>query len=213
MIFALLPRNKVLYSTDIRNGDRAHHNKVCDALDDLEHAQYKSFQKDIPVVFTENEHKYCIAGIQPNRASTGVSAQTYHFLSMTTDHQETIIDHLQQCDNMMKKFIPNDEVAVLYEARNGLNFRTMFANGYQEWLYGSIASGINVHQKIHDDLNFCDSITTLLIRTKKSNKEMGKRFRISISLDWVLQYHFGQVICYFLMQPIHMQTVQFATRN
>ncbi len=72
-------------------------------LENLECAQHKSFQRGHSHhVLAENELKYCIAGVQSNRAGTGVLAQTYHFSSMTTDHQETIIDYLQQCENVMK---------------------------------------------------------------------------------------------------------------
>ncbi len=82
-------------------------------------------------------------------------AQTYHFSSMTTEHQDTIIDFLQHCENLMKKFIPHEELAVLYEARSCLNFHTIFGNGYRALLYGSIAFRINVHLRIHNDLDFC----------------------------------------------------------
>ncbi len=74
----------------------------------------------------------------------------------------------------MKKVIPHDEVAVLYKTRDRLQFKTMFANGKNSSLYGSIASGINVHLQVHDDLEFCHSITTVLIRTKKTYKYEGK---------------------------------------
>ncbi len=74
----------------------------------------------------------------------------------------------------MKKVIPHDEVAVLYEARDHLQFKTMFANGKNSSLYGSIASGINVHLWVHDDLDFCYSTTTVLIRIKKAYMYDGK---------------------------------------
>ncbi len=63
---------------------------------------------------------------------------------------------------------------MLYKARDCLKFKTMFANGKNASLYGSIVSGINVHFRIHDDLGFCYSITTMLIRTKKAYKDDGK---------------------------------------
>ncbi len=75
--FALLPRIMVIHSTVIRNRDRPYHNKVCDALDDLEWVQYKSFQRGYSChVFTDNTHKYCIAGVQPHSVKTGISSQT-----------------------------------------------------------------------------------------------------------------------------------------
>ena len=173
--FALLPRKMVITSTVIKSEDRLYHNQICDALDNLEHAQGKSFQRGYSRhVFTEETHKYCIAGVQPNCAKTGVSTQTYHFSSMSTHHQDTIINYLQQCKILMKKVITHDEVAVLYEARDCLQFKTMFANGKNSSLYGSIALGINVHLRVHDDLDFCYSITTVLIRTKKTYKYEGK---------------------------------------
>jgi len=173
--FCLLPRKDAIYSTIFRNDDCLYHNKVCDALDDLEQAQRVSFQRGhCRHVFTEN-NKYCIAGVQPNRASTGVSSQTYHFSKMKTVHQDTIIDYIQKCESLMKKYIPHEEVAVLYEARDHLKFKTMFANGYQSSLYGSIASGVNVHLRIHTDLDFCYSLTTVLIRCKKSYKMDGTK--------------------------------------
>ncbi len=110
--FCFLPRKDAIYSTVFRNDDRLYHNKVCDALDDLEQAQRLSFQRGhCWHVFTEN-NKYCIAGVQPNRASTGVSSQTYHFSKMKTVHQDTIIDYLQKCESLMKKYIPHKKVAV-----------------------------------------------------------------------------------------------------
>ena len=50
----------------------------------------------------------------------------------------------------------------------------MFANGKSLSFHGSIASGINVHLWIHDDLDFSYSITTVLIRTKNAYKDDGK---------------------------------------
>ncbi len=89
--------------------------------------------------------------MQQNGASTGVSSQMYHFSKMKTVHQDTIIDYLQKCESLMKKYIPHEEVAVLYEARDCVKFKTMFANGYRSSLYGSIASGVNVHLRVHTD--------------------------------------------------------------
>ncbi len=54
----------------------------------------------------------------------------------------------------MKKIILHEEAAVLYEARDHLEFKTMLANRKNALLYGSIASGVNVHLRIHDDLDF-----------------------------------------------------------
>ncbi len=52
--FALLPWKKVINSTVLKSGDRLYHNKICDALDNLEHAQQKSFQRGYSHhVFTE----------------------------------------------------------------------------------------------------------------------------------------------------------------
>ncbi len=67
--FALLPRKMVINSTVLKSEVRLYHNKICDALDNLEHAQQKSFQRDYSHhVFTEKNHKYCIDGVQPNCA-------------------------------------------------------------------------------------------------------------------------------------------------
>ncbi len=63
----------------------------------------------------------------------------------------------------MKKYIPHKEVAVLYEARDCIKFKTMLANGYQSSLYSSIASGVYVHLRVHTDLDFCFSLITVLI--------------------------------------------------
>ncbi len=41
--------------------------------------------------FTENTHKYCMAGVQPNHAKTGISLQTYDFSNMSNHHKDTII--------------------------------------------------------------------------------------------------------------------------
>ena len=54
----------------------------------------------------------------------------------------------------MTKVIPHEEVSVLYKARDCLKFKTMFANGKNTSLYGSIATGNYVHLQIHDDLDF-----------------------------------------------------------
>ncbi len=54
----------------------------------------------------------------------------------------------------MKKVIPHEEVAVLYEAWDSLEFKIMFAKWNNASLYGSIASGINVHLRICVDLDF-----------------------------------------------------------
>ncbi len=52
--FALLPRKMVINSTVLKSEDRLYHNKICDALDNLEHAQQKSFQRGYSHhVFTE----------------------------------------------------------------------------------------------------------------------------------------------------------------
>ncbi len=65
--FALFSKNKVINSTLIKYGDRFYHNKVCDALDDLEYAQFKSFQWGHSChIFTDIIHKYCNDGVQPN---------------------------------------------------------------------------------------------------------------------------------------------------
>ncbi len=54
--FALLPRKMVLTSTVIKTEDRLYHNQTCDALDNLEHAQRKSFQRGYSRhVFTEKK--------------------------------------------------------------------------------------------------------------------------------------------------------------
>ncbi len=45
-------------------------------------------------------------------------------------------------------------MAVLYEARNHLNFQTVFVNVYRALLYGSIVSRFNVHLQIHDGIDF-----------------------------------------------------------
>ncbi len=78
--FALLPRKMVINSTVLKSGDRLYQKKICDALDDLEHAQQKSFQRgNSCYVITENTHKYYIAGVQPICAEIGISLQTYYF--------------------------------------------------------------------------------------------------------------------------------------
>ncbi len=55
-----------------------------------------------------------------------------------------------------------------------LEFKTMFAKGKNASLYGSIASGFNVHLQIHDNLDFCYYIIAVLIRTKNAYKDDGK---------------------------------------
>ncbi len=50
----------------------------------------------------------------------------------------------------------------------------MFANGKNSSLYGSIVLGKNDHLRVHDDLDFFYSITTVLIGTKKAYKYDGK---------------------------------------
>ncbi len=154
----------------------------------MELVQHKSFQRGHSChVFTENAHKYCIAGVQPNHAKTGISSQTfhfsnktgissqtYHFSNMSNHHQDSINDYVEQCEVVMKKVIPHEEVEVLYEAKGRLEFKKMFANGKNVSLYGSFASGVNVHLRIHDDIDFCYSITTVLIRAKSAYKDDGK---------------------------------------
>ncbi len=50
----------------------------------------------------------------------------------------------------------------------------MFSHGKNASLYRKIASGINIHLWVHDDLDFCYSIITVLIRTKKAYEDDGK---------------------------------------
>ncbi len=50
-------------------------------------------KEDIPVMYSLKMNKSTV--LLANRASIGVLAQTYYFLSVTTDHQDTIIDYLQ----------------------------------------------------------------------------------------------------------------------
>ncbi len=47
---------------------------------------------------------------------------------MPNHHQDTIIDSIQQCEALIKKVIPHEEVAVLYEARDHLEFKPTIAN-------------------------------------------------------------------------------------
>lgn len=209
--FCLLPRKDAIYSTIFRNDDRLYQNKECNALDDLEQAQQVSFQRGhCRHVFIEN-NKYYIAGVQPNRASTGVSSQMYHFSKMKTVHQDTIIDYIKKCESLMKKYISHKEVAVLYEARDRLKFKTMFANQYQSSLYSSIASAVNVHLHIHTDLDFCYSLTIVLIQCKKLYKVDGTEisyFNFPI-LGVAIPLCLMKYLC--LMQLSHMQLVQGAT--
>ncbi len=67
--------------------------------------------------------------MQPNRAKTGISSQSHHFSNMSIHHQDTIIDYVQQCEVLMKKIISHEDLAVLYEAWDCLEFKTKFANG------------------------------------------------------------------------------------
>ncbi len=55
-----------------------------------------------------------------------------------------------------------------------MEFKTIFGNEKNASFYGSIASGVNVYMRIHDDLAFSYSITTVLIRTKNAYKDDGK---------------------------------------
>ncbi len=63
---------------------------------------------------------------------------------------------------------------MLYEATDRFEFKTMFANEKNASIYGSIASRISVHLMFFDDLDFCYSIATMFIRTKKAYKDDGK---------------------------------------
>ncbi len=94
-------QGKWCYSTVLKIGDRLYYNKICDALDNLELVQCNSFQRGHShYVFTENTHKYCIAGVQPNHAKTGISSQTFHFsnktgISSQTYHFSNMSNHHQ----------------------------------------------------------------------------------------------------------------------
>ena len=117
-----------------------------------------------------SEFKYVTMGTQPCRAGPGVRSYTYHMEEMPSKSWDNIVNTLAKVESIMSSYVPSEELRQLNLGRELLGYKTMTpSHGTKDEhelilplkIFGGIAFGFQVHNKIHTDDDYSRSVVSV----------------------------------------------------
>ena len=170
-LFTRIPRKAALEMTEMTTLEASQ--RFCEALRISSQCQSGTLHRGKGRrIFSDN--KYVCLGVQPNRASHGVSDATYHRDRMPSHAWDCILEMLKKIENALTSFVQTDVIRHLNHAQQLLHFKTMppyynSGGGQSSKIFGGIAFGMNIHLSCHTDQDYTYSIVSVHVGSRQYN--------------------------------------------